>query len=95
MSRPKTPQTSAEVEREIHRLLEAKARLIADEDQRRGARLREYLARPNASELRDVLVRFAGTRASYLFGIEAVSNGTAARTHAHVSRSERVDAVSA
>lgn len=94
MARQKSPQTSAEVESEIRRLLEAKERLIADEDQRRGALLREYLARPNASELRDVLARFAGTRESYLFGIETVSNGAAARTRARTARSEHVDEVS-
>ena len=70
MARPKNPQTSADVEREIRRLLETKERLVADEDQRRGALLRDYLARPNAAELRDVLARFAGERDAVLFGID-------------------------
>jgi len=69
MARPRTHQTSADVEREIRRLLEAKEQLIADEDQRRGALLREYLARPNAAELRDALARFVGAREAYLFGV--------------------------
>jgi hypothetical protein len=69
MARPRTPQTSADVEREIRRLLEAKERLIVDEDQRRGALLREYLERPNAGELRDVLGHFVGPREAHLFGL--------------------------
>jgi hypothetical protein len=83
MSRPKAPQTSADVEREIRRLLEAKERLIADEDQRRGALLRDYLSRPNAAELRDALARFAGVRDRHLFGIDEAPTGpdsTRART---------------
>jgi hypothetical protein len=92
MSRPKTPQTSADVEREIRRLLEAKERLIADEDQRRGALLREYLARPNASDLRDALVRFVGGREGYLFGIDTPSNGATTRTSARGTPAESVDA---
>jgi hypothetical protein len=90
MSRPRAPQTSADVEREIRRLLEEKERLIADEDQRRGALLREYLTRPNASELRDALARFVGARDSYLFGIDAASNGVAARARARGARAENV-----
>ncbi len=87
MSRPRKPQTSADVEVEIRRLLEAKERLVADEDQRRGALLREYLARPDADALRTALASFAGARDAYLFGIAggregqqaATANGTGSR----------------
>ena len=88
MSRPRKPQTSADVEVEIRRLLEAKERLVADEDQRRGALLREYLARPEGDALRSVLAPFAGARDAYLFGIDVMreqqraagANGTGSRT---------------
>lgn len=69
MSRPRKPQTSADVELEIRRLLEAKQRLVADEDQRRGALLREYLAGTGADALRAALAPVVGARDAYLFGI--------------------------
>ena len=71
MSRPKRPQTSAEVDAEIRRLLEAKERLVATEDQRRGELLREYLSRPDGGALRSALASFTGERDAYLFGLES------------------------
>lgn len=90
MSRPRKPQTSAEVEAEIRRLLEAKERLVADEDQRRGALLREYLGRPDGDVLRGALSSFTDPRDRYLFGLDAArddrpttrANGTGTRTRA-------------
>jgi hypothetical protein len=75
MSRPRKPQTSADVEVEIRRLLEAKGRLVADEDQRRGALIREYLARSDGDALRDVLVPLVGARDAYLFGLDVARSG--------------------
>jgi hypothetical protein len=74
MSRPRKPQTSTDVELEIRRLLEAKQRLVADEDQRRGALLREYLAGRDGDALRAALAPMVGARDAYLFGI-ATSRG--------------------
>jgi hypothetical protein len=79
MSRPRRPQTSADVDAEIRRLLEAKERLVATEDQRRGELLREYLARPSGEALRDALALFTAERDAYLFGLEStpeLRNGT-------------------
>lgn len=78
MSRPRKPQTSADVELEIRRLVEAKERLVADEDQRRGALLREYLAGRDADALRAALGTVAGARDAYLFGISSARGGRSA-----------------
>lgn len=78
MSRPRKPQTSADVELEIRRLLEAKQRLVADEDQRRGALLREYLAGTGADALRTALAPVVGARDAYLFGISTARGGRSA-----------------
>ena len=75
MSRPRKPQTSADVELEIRRLVEAKQRLVADEDQRRGALLREYLAARGADALRAALAPMVGAREAYLFGISTARGG--------------------
>ena len=83
MARPRKPQTSADVEFEISRLLEAKQRLVADEDQRRGALLREYLAARGADALRAALAPMVGARDAYLFGISTARGGRS---------SERADA---
>ena len=75
MSRPRKPQTSADVELEIRRLVEAKERLVADEDQRRGALLREYLAARGADALLAALAPMVGARDAYLFGISTARGG--------------------
>jgi hypothetical protein len=86
MSRPRNPQTSADVDAEIRRLLEAKQRLVATEDQRRGELLREYLTRPDGEALRDVLAAFAGDRDAYLFGLERTRSERNAGTNREAHR---------
>ncbi len=70
MTRPKRPQTAAEIEAEIRRLEDARTHAIAAEDQRRGELLRGYLAGGHGDALRAVLARAVGPRESYLFGLE-------------------------
>ena len=70
MSRPKRPQTSAEIAAEIRRLEEEKQRAIAAEDQRRGELLRGYLDGKNGDAIRAALGRVIGPRDAYLFGID-------------------------
>lgn len=70
MSRPKKPQTSAEIAAEIRRLEEEKQRAIAVEDQRRGELLRGYLGGKNGDAIRATLGRVVGPRDAYLFGVD-------------------------
>lgn len=70
MSRPKKPQTSAEIAAEIRRLEEERERAIAAEDQRRGELLRGYLDGKNSDAIRATLGRVVGPRDAYLFGID-------------------------
>ncbi len=94
MSRPRKPQTSADVELEIQRLLEAKQRLVADEDQRRGALLREYLAAPGADGLRSALAPVVGARDAHLFGISTARGGRSS-DRSDARRSSRPEATPA
>lgn len=70
MSRPKRPQTSAEIAAEIRRLEEEKQRAIAAEDQRRGELLRGYLDGKNGDSIRAALGRVIAPRDAHLFGID-------------------------
>ena len=71
MSRTRRPPSSAEIEAEIRRLTEERARALATEDQRRGELLRGYLAGPHGAELRAVLAPLVGRRDAPLFGLNA------------------------
>jgi hypothetical protein len=67
MARPKNEKSSADVTAEIRRLEQEKRRLIASEDQRRGALIREHLAGPIGERLRSVLGSFITPRDAFLF----------------------------
>jgi hypothetical protein len=83
MGRPKVPQTAAEALSAIERTkeryaddlkaLEERQRMLTlQEDQRRGALIREMLARqdgPLSGELRRVLQGAIGAHEAYLFGL--------------------------
>ena len=77
MSRPKKPQTSAEIEAEIRRLQEEKQRAVVVEDQRRGELLREYLDGRNGDAIRTAVGRVVGARDAYLFGLGTVGEAGA------------------
>lgn len=79
MARRKQPQTSADVVAEIRRLEEQRERLIAIEDQRRGALLRECLTGRNGDAIRNVLGRVIPRRDAHLFGLDSGVAETSAR----------------
>jgi hypothetical protein len=70
MSRTKRPPSSAEIEDEIRRLTDARARALAAEDQRRGELLRQYLGGAHGDALRVALAPLVGHRDAALFGID-------------------------
>jgi hypothetical protein len=89
MSRTRRPPSSAEIEAEIQRLTEERARALASEDQRRGELLRGYLAGPRGAELRAALAPLVGRRDVLLFGLNTGSDrdtGTPATTTPAVTR---------
>ena len=69
MSRPKKPQTSAEIEAEIRRLEEEKQRAVVVEDQRRGELLRGFLHGKDGDAIRAALRRAVSARDAYLFDV--------------------------
>lgn len=71
MPRPKRPPSSADIDAEIQRLTEQRARAVAAEDQRRGELIRGYLDGPNGSELVAVLRRLTNARDAGLFRLES------------------------
>ena len=71
MPRTKRPPSSADIDAEIQRLTEQRARAVAAEDQRRGELVRGYLAGPNGAELVAVLGRLANARDAVLFRLES------------------------
>ena len=71
MPRPKRPPSSADIDAEIQRLTEQRARAVAAEDQRRGELIRGYLAGPNGAELVAVLGRLTNARDAALFRLES------------------------
>lgn len=71
MPRPKRPPSSADIDAEIQRLTEQRARAVAAEDQRRGELVRGYLAGPNGAELVAVLGRLTNARDAALFRLES------------------------
>ncbi len=74
MPRPKTHQSSADIDAQIHRLEEEKRRLIVAEDQRRGAIIRDCLAGPTGEDLRLLLAPVISPREASLFGIEPTAS---------------------
>jgi hypothetical protein len=75
MSRQKKPQSSAEIEAQIRRLQEERERVIATEDQRRGALIRECLSGRNGDELRTALQRAVSARDAHLFDLHGAVDG--------------------
>lgn len=71
MPRPKTVRSSADLAAEIGRLEQEKERLVQQEDQRRGAFLREALQGPAGDNLRAVLKPLVRGRDEALFGLGA------------------------
>jgi hypothetical protein len=67
MGRPRNEKHSADIDAEIRRLEEEKRRLIAAEDQRRGAIVRECLSGKSGDELRDILRPLVAPRDAFLF----------------------------
>jgi hypothetical protein len=77
MSRTKRPPSSAEIEDEIRRLTDARARALAGEDQRRGELLRQYLGGAHGDELRAALALLVGRRDAALFGVDGRGDSAA------------------
>src|SRR5581483_8256410 len=69
MARPRTQQSSADIDAQIHRLEQERQRLIQAEDQRRGAIIRECLSGPIGEDLRRLLEHVVTPRDAFLFGI--------------------------
>lgn len=81
MPRPRTHQSSADIDAQIHRLEQERQRLIQAEDQRRGAIVRECLSGPIGEDLRRLLEPAVTSRDAFLFGIQpapSTSNGSTA-----------------
>lgn len=70
MPRPRTHQSSADIDAQIHRLEQERQRLIQAEDQRRGAIIRECLSGPIGEDLRRLLEHVVAPRDAFLFGIQ-------------------------
>lgn len=70
MARPRTHQSSADVDAQIRRLEQEKQRLVVEEDQRRGAVIRDCLTSPIADSLREMLQPVVSSRDAALFGIQ-------------------------
>ena len=83
MARPRAHTTAAAVDAEIRRLMQARERLIVEEDRQRGALVRAALDGPQGEALRAALTRAIESRDAHLFGLDA----TRARTDDRGARS--------
>ena len=91
MSRRKQTQTSAEIDAEIRRLEEERARAIQVEDQRRGELLRGYLSGAQGGAIRAALERVVSPREAYLFGLDGRASAGSARAESRARVATRGD----
>lgn len=85
MPRRKTVHTSSDLEAQIRRLEEERARLLTEEDRRRGELLRGYLAGTHGEAIRSALAAAIGARDAQLFGLDGTAGSAdgAAATGRH------------